>query len=72
MKPEYKKKLGRSTREKKNDRIMRKNSSRVRAVVQDLDVAAVVPVTVHRVTCDGNLPGGFRIDVVPVQPGERI
>jgi len=41
-------------------------------VVEDRDVVEVVPVTVHRVTCDGSLPGGFRIVVVPVEPGERI
>lgn len=72
MKPEYKKKAGRSTREKKNDRVLRKNSPRVRVAVRDLDVVAVVPVTVNRVTCDGNLPGGFRVDSIPVQPGERV
>lgn len=72
MKPEYKKKAGRSTREKKNDRVLRKNSPRVRAAVKDLDVPAVVPVTVNRVTADNSIPGGFRIDAVPVQPGERI
>lgn len=70
MKPEYKKKAGRSTREKKNDRAMRKNSPRVRVEVKDLDVPAVV--TVNRVTADNNFPGGFRIDSIPVQPGERI
>lgn len=30
------------------------------------------PVTVNRVTCDGNAPGGFRVDSIPVQPGEEV
>jgi hypothetical protein len=72
MKPEYKKKAGRSTRDKKNGRAMRKNSPRIRAAVVDLDVPAVVPVTVNRITCCGNTPGGYRVESVPVQPGERI
>lgn len=29
-------------------------------------------VTVNRVTCDGNTPGGFRVVPVPVQPGEEV
>jgi len=40
--------------------------------VADLDVPAVVPVTVNKVTCDGNTPGGFRVESVPVQPGQEV
>ena len=32
----------------------------------------VEPVYVQRVTCDGATPGGYRIRLVPVQPGERV
>jgi len=38
--------------------------------VEDRDAPAIV--TVNRVTCDGNLPGGVRVTPVPVQPGERV
>lgn len=63
-----------TTRKKKATKTRRPTvAARAVAVpVADLDVPAVVPVTVNRVTCDNNFPGGYRIDAVPVQPGERI
>lgn len=66
MKPEYRKKAGQTTREKKGGRVMRKNSARVRVQVEDLDVSQPVPVdvrpAVNRVTLDNNFPGGFRME----------
>ena len=52
----------------------RKKKKTPRAVRVEVKSAApvIVPVTVNRVTCDGTLPGGFRVTPVPVQPGERI
>lgn len=44
-----------------------------RALLEKAPVeVSAAPVTVNRVTCDGSLPGGFRVTPVPVQPGERI
>lgn len=53
MKPEYKKKKGRGTLEKRNDRDMRKNSSRHRVTVPPLEVVL-----------DNTIPGGFRMEPV--------
>lgn len=65
MKPRYKKKAGRSTREKKNDRVMRKESAKVREMPPlDLVDDAVEDNRPRHVVLDNTVPGGFRMEPV--------